>query len=203
MLTPNRDPGTESAGPSFQPLRLGTIPRAALTLVLATSWSVVNRGNPADRPRRRRLAAVGTGLYVVVFVAAAWWGNRTWLAIEVAAGLVVAIAATFYLWEGTLLATTAISSTRRGWVNQHGSLVCTARFTAPRVLFLANLAGWPMGQRRSSAFLRSLCALADEEGWTLTGRAGHKHLVDALYAPLGFTILDPREAKPRIRREPQ
>ena len=187
---------------SFQRLTVARLPRAALTLVLATAWSIVSKAQPTDeRRRRRRLFGYGAAAYFVLFITAAMVsGSATtlWLA----AGLLVGATAVCYLISAALLARAIWRPGNRAWTDDSGTLVVTARVVGPRTLDVGNLAGWPMGRGRSTPFLRELCTMADREGLTLTGHAGHAYLFHRLYAPLGFTTDNPEAKRPTIRRSP-
>lgn len=186
----------------FQPLRTRGVLRAALILLLATAWSVVFRGHPARRARRRRLVGTAAMLYVILFAAAALVGGSVAPVIG-ALAVLAAAAGGFYLVAVGLLLRVVLHPTGRAWTDEQVSLLVTGRVVDVCTLELSNLAAWPIGRTRSSAFLQALCTMADREGWTITGRAGHRYLYERLYVPLGFTSREEGARRPRIVRDPR
>lgn len=186
----------------FRPLWPRGIPRAGLTLLLATAWSVAFRGHPSRRGRRRRLLWMASTVYVALFTAVAVLGS-SFLPLIVAVALPVAEVCVFYLLGAGMLLRAVTRPDRRVWCDDQASLLVTGRMVDAGTIEVRNLAAWPVGRGRSSRFLRELCALADREGWTLTGRANNLYLYRRLYAPLGFACTEEGARRPLIVRPPR
>ena len=188
---------------SCQPLTVRHLPRAALTLLLATVWSVVSRGDPnGERRRRRRVAGYGAVTFAVFFVLAAMVSTSMTL-VWLAAGLLAGAAVVCYLASAVVLLRAIYRSDSWAWTDGSPTLIATARLAGPKALNVSNLAGWPVGRGRAKPFLADLCTIADQESWTLIGRAGDRYLLDRLYTPLGFVTTDePNAKRPTIRRDP-
>lgn len=186
---------------SFRPLWTRDIPRAALTLFLATAWSVAFRGHPSRRGRRRRLLWMAAAFYISLFTAAAVIGSSV-VPLVVAVAVLVAEVCVFYLLGVGMLLRAMTRPDRRVWCDDRASLLVTGRMIDGGTVEVRNLAAWPVGRGRSSRFLQELCALADRENWTLTGRANNLYLYRRLYAPLGFAC-EETGRRPLIVRRPR
>ena len=185
-----------------QPLTIHRLPRAALTMLLASAWSAVSKGAPTgERQRRRRRATTLAAGYVVCFALAALIsGSMTmvWIALGVLAAAVLGC----YTVCVVLLLQSMYRTDRWAWTDGTATLLATAHQTSPGTLTVSDLAGWPVGRGRAQPFLAELCRLADRQNWTLTGTAGDRHLLH-LYTPLGFVTTDKPDVKrPAIRRDP-
>ena len=186
-----------------QPLTIHRLPRAALTMLLAMTWSAVSRGAPGDeRRRRRRQAGSIVAAYVVILTLAVLVGGFNTI-VWIALGALPAAVVGCYIACVVLLLQVVNKLDRWAWIDGSATLLATARQAAPGTLDVSNLAGWPVGRGRAKPFLADLCRLADRQNWTLTGVAGDRYLLKALYTPLGFVTTDgPDVKRPTIRRDP-